>query len=163
MTDSDKNKRIMPSRPEGVSDSCLPEFYPCKLDEKSKTLAKYLVDLAKEDAITTYTKAGEQIDEKADSLDLRKRLGELSWVTYVNEGVFLSVIVTKKEEETEKKIPGKGFFSLVAAFHKTPYPPISTHYKLFITERDRVYKTAKSENDKAGKLDFILTGETFND
>ena len=161
MTDSDKNKRIMPSRPEGVSDSCLPEFYPCKLDEKSKTLAKYLVDLAKEDAFTTYKRAGFQIEEKADSLDLRKRLGELSWVTYVNEGVFLSVIVTKKEEETEKKIPGKGFFSLVAAFHKTPYPPESDHYELFTKERDRLYKTAKPENDKVGKLDFILTGKTF--
>lgn len=162
MTDTKKNKRIKPSRPD-VSDSCLPPSYPCKLDEKSKTLAKYLVNLAKEGAITTYTKAGELIDEKADSLKLRMCLGTISWVTYENEGVFLSVLVTKKEEETKKKIPGKGFFALVAGLYKTPYPPESDHYELFTKERDSVYETAKSENDKAGKLDFILTGETFND
>ena len=142
-----KNKKIKPFRPEIDSKFCLPDDYPDKLDKDSKKIAKYLIRLAKEPAVTTYKDTGKKIKVGPRSPDLFMCLGTVSWVTYENTGVFLSVLVTRKIE----KIPGNGFFKLVSAFHKVAYSKLG-HDECFEKERKLIYDAAK-----AGELNFILT------
>ena len=153
MTDTKKNKRIKPLRPEGILPSCLPGSYPCKLDKDSIKIAKYLLKLAETRAVTTYKETGKLINVGPRSPKLFIRLGIVSWVTYHNAKVLLSVLVVRKKEKT----PGNGFFKLEAAFRKTPYPkPVNEVRESFNFERNKVYNAAK-------KLNFMRKGKTFND
>ena len=142
-----KNKKIKPFRPEIDSKVCLPDDYPSKLDKDSKKIAEYLVNLAKDAAVTTYTETGEEIKVGPKSSHLFMCLGTVSWVTYENTGVFLSVLVTRKIE----KIPGNGFFKLVSGFDKVAYSELDCH-ECFEKERKLIYDAVK-----AGELNFIST------
>ena len=154
MTDSKNNKRIKPLRPkkENVSEFCLPPSYPCKLDGKSIEIAEELVALAKAEKTTTYGELGGKVGLEPYSNQLSVRLGGISWVTHHNTDMFLSVLVIN----AEKNAPGDGFFNLVRELSKTPCP--KSDDAIFSNALNRVYEVAKER-----KLDFILTGETFND
>ena len=149
MTDTKKSKRIKPQRPEGVSDSCLPPSFPCKLDDASVKIVEELMPLAKAKGITTYGKIGLIVDMEPDSDDLSVCLGGISWVTYDEAEVFLSVLVTRENDG----FPGPGFYNLVRKLSKEPCP--TSNEEIFVKELKRVYEAAES-----GKLDFILS---FND
>ena len=147
------DEKSYPTRPEGISPVCLPKRYPRELKKDSIDIAKYLVKLVKEEGPnpTTYKETGGQIGLKQNDPALFMHLGTISWVTYHNEKVFLSVLVAREDE----KIPGNGFFKMVAKFRKRPYKE-STNDNVFIDELNGVYEAAKE-----GKLDFILTGKTL--
>ena len=149
----EENQKSYPRKPQDA-EGCLPRFYPCRLNNKERAIAEYLVELAKKGIDrTTYTDIGEieEVDLPANSPELFRYLGTISWVTYHNEEVFLSVLVAREDE----KIPGNGFFKMVAAFRERPYKE-STNDEVFIDELKRVHEAAKE-----GKLDFILTGKTL--
>ena len=152
MTNTKENKRIKPPRPKGVLDFCLPPCYPCKLDDKSIEITEELVALARTEKTTTYGELGAKVGLEPYSNQLSVRLGGISWVTHHNTDVFLSALVIN----AEKNAPGDGFFNLVRELSKTPCPKLDD--AIFSDALNRVYEAAK-----AGKLDFILTGETFND
>ena len=147
-----ENKRIKPPRPEGVSDFCLPPFYPCKLDDKSIKIAEELVALAKTEKTITYGELGSKVVLEPCFNQLSVRLGGISWVTHHNTDVLLSVLVIN----AQKNAPGDGFFNLARKLNKTLCLKLDD--AIFSDALNRVYEAAK-----AGKLDFILTGETFND
>ena len=150
MTDSKKNKRIKPLRPKGVSESCLPPSFPCELDDASVKIVEELVPLARAKGITTYGKIGLKVNMEPNSDDLSVRLGGISWITYDEAEVFLSVLVTREDDG----FPGQpGFYNLVKELSKEPCP--TSNEAIFVKELNRVYEAAES-----GKLDFILS---FND
>ena len=139
-------------RPKADWAFCLPRFYPCKLNQNRIEIAEHLIDLAqKEGNLTTYEETGRIIGLTPNNRVLFTHLGALSWVTHRNENAFLSVLVARKDE----KIPGDGFFKLVAGLREIPYKT-STDDEVFIKELKRVCQFAKE-----GKFDFMLTGETL--
>ena len=144
-----------PTRPKGISTVCLPESYPRELKKDTVDIAKYLVKLAKEGDSNpaSYKETGGEIGLKQNDPVLFMHLGTISWVTFHNADVFLSVLVAREDE----KIPGNGFFKMVAEFRGRPYKE-STNDEVFIDELNRVCEAAKE-----GKLDFILTGKTLKD
>ena len=148
------DEKLCIPRPEADWARCLPKFYPCKLEDDRLKLAEYLVKLAQKGGSPfTYTEIGEKIGLERNDSTLFTHLGALSWVTYRNKKVFLSVLVVRASEQ----IPGDGFFKMVAGFREKPYIE-SANNDSFIDERDRVYKIAKE-----GELDFMLTGKTLKD
>ena len=152
-----RHKRLYPRRPQGPKKFCLPEFYPCELDERPKIMANYLVELAKGKIIdpektdrTIYSEISKKVKLPAFSKKLFEYLGEISWVTYYNKGVFLSVLVIGKNSD----IPGDGFFELVRAFCKASRS--KSDDEIFKTEFERARKAAQDED-----LDLILKGKTM--
>ena len=128
-------EKSYPTLPEGVSKVCLPDPYPKELKKDSVEIAKYLIKLAKEEGPpTTYKETGGKIGLNPNDPALFTHLGTISWVTYHNEEVFLSVLVAREDE----KIPGNGFFKMVAEFRGRPYKE-STNDEVFIDELKRVH------------------------
>ena len=146
------DEKLCIPRPEADWAHCLPEYYPCELKGDRLDIAEYLIKLAKEkEEPTNYEETGGIIGLNANNPVLFTHLGALSWVTHRNENAFLSVLVARKDE----KIPGDGFFKLVAGLREIPYKT-STDDEVFIKELKRVCQFAKE-----GKFDFMLTGKTL--
>ena len=146
------DEKLCIPRPETEWAFCLPEYYPCELKEDRLVITEYLIKLAKEEGgPTTYEETSGIIGLNPNNRVLFTHLGALSWVTHRNEDAFLSVLVARKDE----KVPGDGFFKLVAGLREIPYKA-STDDEVFINEIKRVYQFAKE-----GKFDFMLTGKTL--
>ena len=130
-----------------ISTSCPPQ-----LSQKSIEIAQHLVECAKDKSTLEYNEIGWKVNMHHNSGALFDCLSEISKFTYLKANVLLSVLVVR----FDNGLPGGGFFNMAVGLRHDSN--IMGHTNIFDIESKLVYEAYES-----GKLDFILTGETFND